>query len=98
VKRYRELVVRATAAPRPDDPATLPLRHQLAHWTGESGDLEGAVQLFAQLLSDRERLQGPRHQDTGLACHQLAHWHGRAGRAEEAAIPRSGTLVRCWRR
>ncbi|WP_405720977.1 protein kinase [Streptomyces sp. NBC_01537] len=84
VKRYRELVVRATAAPGPDDPDTLALRHQLAHWTGESGDPEGAVQLFAQLLSDRERLQGPRHQDTGLARHQLAHWHGRAGRAEEA--------------
>ncbi|WP_109002416.1 hypothetical protein [Streptomyces rishiriensis] len=39
--------------------------------------------LFTQLLSDRERLQGPRHQDTGLARHQLAHWRGRAGRAEE---------------
>ncbi|MCZ4099354.1 protein kinase [Streptomyces sp. So13.3] len=84
VKRYRELVVRATAAPGPDDPATLAMRHQLAHWTGESGDAEGAVRLFAQLLSDRERLQGSRHQDTGLARHQLAHWHGRAGRADEA--------------
>ncbi|MCN9243722.1 protein kinase [Streptomyces sp. RY43-2] len=83
-ERYAELVARAKRVLGPQDIDTLALRHQLAHWTGESGQPEVAVRLFTQLMADRERLQGPRHQDTELARHQLAHWHGRSGRSEEA--------------
>ncbi|WP_052434341.1 protein kinase domain-containing protein [Streptacidiphilus melanogenes] len=83
-ERYAELVVRAERVLGPQEPDTLALRHQLAHWTGESGRPEAAVELFALLLAERNRLQGPHHQDTELARHQLAHWHGRAGRPEEA--------------
>jgi hypothetical protein len=39
-------------------------------------------------LTDRERIQEPRHRDTELARHQLAHWHGRSERPQEA--------VRCY--
>ncbi|MFE9451901.1 protein kinase [Streptomyces sp. NPDC006739] len=81
---YAELVAEAERVLGPQDTDTLSLRHQLAHWTGESGRPEAAVRLFVGLLADRERLQGPRHPDTELARHQLAHWHGRSGRPEEA--------------
>ncbi|WBO62698.1 protein kinase domain-containing protein [Streptomyces camelliae] len=82
--RYAELVAEAERVLGPQDTDTLALRHQLAHWTGESGQPEAAVRLFARLMADRERIQGPGHPDTELARHQLAHWHGRSGRPEEA--------------
>jgi serine/threonine protein kinase len=69
----------------PEDPVLLRLRHQLAHWTGESGDPQAAAELFERLLADRVTYQGPDHQDTELARHQLAHWHGRAGHPQEAS-------------
>ncbi|MFB7595266.1 protein kinase [Streptomyces sp. NPDC056160] len=84
-ERYESLVAEAERVLGAQDPDTLALRHQLAHWTGESGRPEAAVRLFARLSADRERVQGPRHRDTELARHQLAHWHGRAGHPEEAA-------------
>ncbi|WP_236654772.1 protein kinase domain-containing protein [Streptacidiphilus anmyonensis] len=83
-EHYAELVARAEHVLGPKEADTLALRHQLAHWTGESGQPEAAVEQFARLLADRRRTQGPRHQDTELARHQLAHWHGRAGRTQEA--------------
>ncbi len=83
-ERYADLVARAERVLGPQEPDTLALRHQLAHWTGESGRPQAAVELFSRLLADRQRLQGPHHQDTELARHQLAHWYGRAGRPEEA--------------
>ncbi|MFD7004345.1 protein kinase [Streptomyces mirabilis] len=82
--RYEAAVSEAVREFGPEAVETLAVRHQLAHWTGESGRPESAVELFARLLADRERLQGPHHQDSELARHQLAHWYGRAGRFQEA--------------
>ncbi|MEU6660620.1 protein kinase [Streptomyces sp. NPDC046821] len=82
--RYTDLVWMAERFLGAQDTDTLALRHQLAHWTGESGRPEAAVEQFGRLMADRERIQGPRHPDTELARHQLAHWHGRSGRPEEA--------------
>ncbi|WP_327320016.1 serine/threonine-protein kinase [Streptomyces sp. NBC_01235] len=84
VRQYRKLVDRATRALGPHDPETLRMRHQGAHWTGESGKPEAAIELFARLFADQETHQGAGHPHTHLALHQLAHWHGRAGRHEEA--------------
>jgi tetratricopeptide (TPR) repeat protein len=84
VSRYRDLVVKASEALGPHDPQTLRMRHQLAHWTGESGDPAAAIELFTRLFADQETHQGPTHPHTHLARHQLAHWYGRAGRHDEA--------------
>ncbi|TQJ85287.1 serine/threonine protein kinase [Streptomyces sp. SLBN-31] len=84
VSRYEAAVAEAVRQYGPEAIETLAIRHQLAHWTGESGRPEHALELFARLLSDRERLQGPHHPDSELARHQLAHWYGRAGRFQEA--------------
>ncbi|WP_405885699.1 tetratricopeptide repeat protein [Streptomyces longwoodensis] len=84
MSRYEAAVAEAVRQYGPEAIEALAIRHQLAHWTGESGHPEHAVQLFARLLADRERLQGPHHPDSELARHQLAHWYGRAGRFQEA--------------
>ncbi|MFF4909946.1 tetratricopeptide repeat protein [Streptomyces sp. NPDC001260] len=84
MSRYEAAVAEAVRQFGPEAAETLAMRHQLAHWTGESGRSEDAVELFARLLADRERLQGPHHADSELARHQLAHWYGRAGHFQEA--------------
>ncbi|MFI5797987.1 protein kinase [Streptomyces sp. NPDC051677] len=83
-RQYSTLVDRAARRLGPHDPETLIMRHQRAHWTGESGNPVAAVELFARLSADQETHQGAGHPHTHLARHQLAHWHGRAGRPEEA--------------
>ncbi|MDX2678322.1 protein kinase domain-containing protein [Streptomyces sp. NY05-11A] len=83
-RQYRALADRATRTLGPHDPETLMMRHQHAHWTGESGNPEAAIELFARLSADQETHQGAGHPHTHLARHQLAHWYGRAGRPEEA--------------
>ncbi|MEU3509408.1 protein kinase [Streptomyces longwoodensis] len=84
MSRYEAAVAEAARQHGPEAVETLAIRHQLAHWTGESGRPEHAVELFSRLLADRERLQGPHHPDSELARHQLAHWYGRAGHFQEA--------------
>ncbi len=62
----------------PEHPDTLTARANLARWTGEAGDLAAARDLFAALLSVRERVSGPEHPHTLTARHELARWAGRA--------------------
>jgi hypothetical protein len=52
----------------------LTTRHQLASYTGETGDPAGARDLFAALLPIEERVLGPEHPTTLTARHQLAYW------------------------
>lgn len=55
-----------------------------AHWRGESGDVAGALDGFARLLTDRLRTFGADHPDTLDAWSRLAEWQGRSGDAAEA--------------
>ena len=52
----------------PNHPDTLTTRNNIAFWTGRTGDVRGALELFAALLPDRERVLGADHPDT-LAVH-----------------------------
>ena len=68
--------------------ATTPTRsrpaHDLARWTGETGDAQEALRLFAELLPDQERVLGRDHPDTLMTRHDIARWTGEAGDAPEA--------------
>ena len=46
---------------RPAAPHTLTTRHDVAFWTGMSGDVAEALRLTRELLPDRERALGPDH-------------------------------------
>ncbi|MGR6962856.1 tetratricopeptide repeat protein [Geodermatophilus sp. URMC 61] len=48
------------------------IRHEIAYWTGEAGDPAEALQLFQELLFDRERVLGPHHPDTLSTRHNVA--------------------------
>jgi hypothetical protein len=41
----------------------LTTRHSVAYWTGEAGDARGALELFEELLPDRQRVLGADHPD-----------------------------------
>jgi hypothetical protein len=49
-----------------DHPDTLDTRHNIARWTGEADDAPKALQLFRELVPDRERVLGRDHPDTLL--------------------------------
>ena len=61
------------------DPDTLTVRANLAHWTGQAGDLVAARDQYAALLPVQERLSGVDHPDTLAIRANLAHWTGEAG-------------------
>ena len=65
-----------------DDNCTLSARYWLASWRGESGDTDGAIVAFEQLLADRLRVSGPDHPETLKAREHLASWRGEAGDLE----------------
>ncbi|MFH8618733.1 tetratricopeptide repeat protein [Streptomyces sp. NPDC017979] len=56
-RRYRRLVAATTPLLGPDHPRVLHLRHQLAHWTGESGQPDTAIAMLTDLADDQERRQ-----------------------------------------
>ena len=58
---------------------TLAARHELAAWTGETGDAVGARDQFVALLPIRERACGSEHPDALISRHELARWTGEAG-------------------
>jgi Tetratricopeptide repeat len=67
-----------------EHPCTLDARHNFAHWTGEAGDAVTARDLFAALLSIRERVSGAEHPDALSDRFELARWTGEAGDAVAA--------------
>jgi tetratricopeptide (TPR) repeat protein len=78
-----ELTLR-TSIQSPDHPDTLTTRHNIAYWTGRSGDLAGALRLFRELLPDQRRVLGPDHPYTLAARHNIAYWTGEYGDAAGA--------------
>jgi Tetratricopeptide repeat len=63
------------------DRLILTVRHELARWTGVSGDAAGARDQLAALLLLHERILGPEHPDTLNTRHELARWTRQAGEA-----------------
>ncbi|MDO5753199.1 tetratricopeptide repeat protein, partial [Arthrobacter sp.] len=56
---FQELLEARIRVLGPDAPATLITRSNLASWTGEAGDVAGAITLFQELLEARIRVLGP---------------------------------------
>jgi Tetratricopeptide repeat len=63
----------------PEHPDTLVARANLARWTGEAGDVAGARDQFAALLTVDERVLGPEYPHTLTARANVAGWTGEAG-------------------
>ncbi|MDO4785268.1 MAG: tetratricopeptide repeat protein, partial [Propionibacteriaceae bacterium] len=61
------------------DPGSLHIRHQVAYWTGETGDPHTALKLATALLPDRERVLGPTHPETLRTRHNIASWTAETG-------------------
>jgi hypothetical protein len=57
-----------------DHPDTLTTRSNLAHLTGESGDVTGAIEQYRDLLQVQQRVLGEDHPDTLLTRSNLASW------------------------
>lgn len=75
----RELLRCAERALGPHDPGMLPVRHVVAYWTGEAGDVRTARVLTAALSADCREVLGARHPLTRLAALRLAAWTTSAG-------------------
>ena len=63
----------------PDHPDTLATRNNVASWTGETGDVAGARELFAALLPDMVRVLGADHPSTLATRHNVASLMGKTG-------------------
>ncbi|MEU0502319.1 tetratricopeptide repeat protein [Nocardia sp. NPDC005998] len=72
-----------------DDPVTLTVRHQLAYWRGQSGDMRGAVAELDAVLTDHLRVLGPDDPRTMTTRHNLTNVRGLYDVAEAAHDPRS---------
>lgn len=68
----------------PDDPILLEVRNRVATWTGQSGNGQGARELFADLLPDVIKVHGVHHPMTYGIRGNLALWTGRMGSQAEA--------------
>jgi hypothetical protein len=62
-----------------DHPDTLTTRAHIAGWTGQSGDLAGALRLTQELLPDQVRTLGPADRDTLATRSNIAYWTGQTG-------------------
>jgi hypothetical protein len=82
----RRALVEYQTLTSPKPPAThlFSVRSRIALWSGSAGDVAGARDQYAALLSDRVRVLGPDHSDTLTTRHNLAHWTGEAGDASGA--------------
>src|SRR5664280_2666483 len=61
---YRAVLAAETERLGVDHPDTLATRGQVAYYTGEGGDPAGALELYRELPTDRQRVLGPDHPDT----------------------------------
>jgi eukaryotic-like serine/threonine-protein kinase len=62
-----------------DHPHTLNIRHSLAHWIGETGDVATSAKAFRDLVTDQDRILGPDHPLTFASRAALAYWTGQGG-------------------
>jgi hypothetical protein len=62
----------------------LTTRHNIAHWTGEVGDAQAALELFEKLLPDRQRVLGADHPDVLATRYNMAARTAEAGHARAA--------------
>jgi hypothetical protein len=79
-----ELLQAVTGLRASDHLDTLTTRHNIAVWTGETGDAREALRLLQELLPDLERVLGADHPDTLAGRHNIAVWTGETGDAREA--------------
>ncbi len=63
---------------------TLMTRHNVAHFTGQSGDKPEALRLFQALMPDWEQVLGRDHPDTLLSRRNIAHLTGLVNAKREA--------------
>ncbi|MEU5871408.1 tetratricopeptide repeat protein [Glycomyces sp. NPDC047369] len=75
-RMFREVLPDVRRLLGDDHPDTLAVRHALARWQGESGDVDAAVEGFASVLADRVRVLGPDHPDTLSTRQRLVYWQG----------------------
>jgi len=59
---------------RRDHPDVLTNRYDIAYWTGEHGDAEGALHLSQELLPDRIRILGPDHPAVVTTRANITFW------------------------
>ncbi|GIF63245.1 hypothetical protein Ais01nite_12800 [Asanoa ishikariensis] len=83
LKRVRNTLVLLSGV---DDPLTLAAGHDIARWTGETGDLFGAVALLSEAITARERVIGEYHRETFRSRHLHAVYLARGGSTREAAL------------
>jgi hypothetical protein len=82
--RWAAWRVRIQDALGPDHPSTLTTRHNVAVWTGRTGEAGEALRLSREVLDARERVLGPDHPDTLAARHEVAFFTGESGDVGEA--------------
>jgi tetratricopeptide (TPR) repeat protein len=75
-----------------DHPDTLSTLNNIAHWTGQAGDVREALRLFQELLLDRERVLGCDHPHTLTSRGNFAAWTGHTGDVREALRLLQGLL------
>jgi tetratricopeptide (TPR) repeat protein len=73
IEYYGLLCETATRRLGADHPDTLQARHNLAHWRGEAGDVEGMTAALRQVLADIERVLGEDHPSALTTRHNLAY-------------------------
>jgi hypothetical protein len=74
------------------DPGLYDIRHELATWAGQSGDVAAALGLSRELMADQQRVLGPDHPDTLATRSNIAHWTGETGDARDAVRLFGGLL------
>jgi hypothetical protein len=63
---------------------TLSIRHENAYWTGESGNVAEALELFDKVLTDQIRVIGADHEDTFASRFQIAWFTHLSGKTNES--------------
>lgn len=81
----------------PDHPDTLLIQHEIAAWTGQTGDVREALRLYRGVLAARERVLGPDHPNTLATRHNIAQWTGATGDSAEALRLYREVLEACER-
>ena len=84
LKRWQSWKARIESKLGPDHPDTFTTRHNIAFWTGETGDAREALRLSRALLPDQERVKGRDHPNTLRTRNNIAACTGEVGDAREA--------------
>jgi hypothetical protein len=84
LRRWRSWEERFATEVGEAHPETLTTRHNVAAWTGQSGDAREAVRLLRELLPDQERVLGADDPETLTTRNNIAMLTGQSGDAREA--------------